>query len=285
LRPDPKNMRSHATGFTLAEMAIVLVVVGLLLTSVLSTVSTQLEARNIGETQNRLNQIKDALIGFAQANGRLPCPADGTLATGAANAGVEQFTVTVPGPPATQQYVCTNANGFGVVPWATLGVSETDVWGRRFSYKVSPAFSDSIVQTTTTWGCGATIPIPTPTQASFALCAQGTLTVTTRTAFLVGGLKVGTSVSNIPVVIISHGKNGYGAYTPGGTQYAASTVGVDEPANANATATIFYSREQSPQASSCSDTAAGNFCEFDDLVAYIPVSLLVTRMVSAGKLP
>ena len=264
-------------------MAIVLVVVGLLLTSVLSTVSTQIDARDIGETQSRLNQIKDALIGYAQANGRLPCPADGTLATGTANAGSEQTTVTVVGPP--QQYVCTNANGFGVVPWATLGVSETDAWGRRFSYKVSSAFADSIVQTTTTWGCGATIPTPTPTLASFALCAQGTITVTTRTAVLVGGLKVGTSVSNLPVVIISHGKNGYGAYTSGGTQYTASTVGVDEPANANAAATTFYSREQSPQTSTCSDTAAGNFCEFDDLVAYIPANLLVTKMVSAGKLP
>lgn len=260
-------------------MAIVLVVVGLLLTSVLSTVSTQIEARDIGETQNRLNQIKDALIGYAQANGRLPCPADGTLATGTANAGSEQTTVTVVGPP--QQYVCANASGFGVVPWATLGVSETDAWGRRFSYKVSSAFSDSIAQTTTTWGCGATIPIPTPTQSSFAMCAQGTLAVTTRTA----ANKTGTSVTSVPVVIISYGKNGYGAYTSGGTQYAASTVGVDEPANANAAATIFYSREQSPQTSTCSDTAAGNFCEFDDLVAYIPVNLLITRMVSAGKLP
>ena len=43
-------MKPRQSGFTLAEMAIVLVVIGLLLTSVLSTVSTQLEARNTGET-------------------------------------------------------------------------------------------------------------------------------------------------------------------------------------------------------------------------------------------
>jgi type II secretory pathway pseudopilin PulG len=274
-------MRRRTAGFTLAEMAIVLLVAGLLLTSVVSAVSTQLEARNIAETQSRLNQIKDALIGFAQANGRLPCPADGTLATGAANAGVEQFSVTVVGPP--QETRCTNANGFGVVPWATLGVPETDPWGRRFSYKVSSDFSDSIVKTPTTWGCGATIPTPTPTQASFALCAQGTLTVTTRTAAPAG--KNGTSVQFVPVAIISHGKNGYGAYTSGGTQFTAPPAGTDESANANAASTTFYSREQSPQTSPCSDTAAGNFCEFDDLLAYIPVSLLITRMVSAGKLP
>ncbi len=282
MRPERENEKARTAGFTLAEMAIVLVIVGLLLTSVLSTVSTQVEARNIAETQSRLNQIKDALTGFAQANGRLPCPADGTLATGAANAGVEQVTVTVVGPP--QQTVCTNANGFGVVPWATLGVSETDVWGRRFGYKVSSAFSDSIVQTTTTWGCGATIPVPTPTQSSFALCAQGTLAVTTRTA---ANKVPGTSVSNVPAVVISYGKNGYGAYTTGGTQLTAPpAVNADETANATATSTTFYSHEQSPQTSGCSDTAPNtSFCEFDDLVAYIPVSVLITRMVSAGKLP
>jgi hypothetical protein len=93
-------------------------------------------------------------------------------------------------------------------------------------------------------------------------------------------------VANVPVVIISHGKNGYGAYTSGGTQFTAPpAANVDETANVTAAATIFYSREQSPQSTVCSDTAAGNFCEFDDLVAYIPATLLVTKMVSAGKLP
>ncbi len=256
-------------------MAIVLVVVGLLLTSVLSTVSTQLESRNIAETQNRLNQVKEALIGYAQANGRLPCPADGLLATGATGAGQE---------PALVSNSCPTAAKYAVLPWAALGVSESDVWGRRFTYKVSAEFSDAVTGTTT-WGCGATIPVPTPTLSSFALCAQGTFTIRTRTA-TVAGKDPGTPVSNVPVVIISHGKNGYGAYTSGGTQYTASTTGVDEPANANATATTFYSREQSPQESTCSDTTPGsNFCEFDDLLAYIPANVLITKMVSAGKLP
>lgn len=272
-------MLASSTGFTLAEMAIVLVVVGLLLTSVLSTVSSQLEARNVAETQSRLNQIKEALIGFAQANGRLPCPADGTLPTGASGAGAEQFSGSA----------CTSANNFGVVPWATLGVTETDVWGRRFGYKVSSVFSDAIAQNTwnttvpATQSPTCTAPVPTPTTSSFALCSLGGLTITTRTA----ANKTGTAVANVPVAVISYGKNGYGAYTSGGTQYAAPpAANADETANATATSWIFYSREQSPQASPCSDTAAGSdFCEFDDLLAYIPVNLLVTKMVSAGKLP
>ena len=277
MRPEHHSIRPRSAGFTLAEMAIVLVIVGLLLTSVLSTVSTQLDARNIAETQSRLNQIKEALIGYAQANGRLPCPADGTLATGATGAGQE---------PALVSNSCPTAAKYAVLPWATLGVSESDVWGRRFTYKVSSDFSDAI-SGTTTYGCGATTPVPTPTLSTFALCAQGTFTIRTRTA-TAAGKDPGTPVSNVPVVIISHGKNGYGAYTPGGTQYSVpSTSGyVDEPANATATSTTFYSREQSPQTSTCSDTAANTpFCEFDDLVAYIPANVLVTKMVAAGKLP
>ena len=279
MRPELKHTPVRTAGFTLAEMAIVLVIVGLLLTSVISTVSTQIDARNIAETQSRLNQIKDALIGFAQANGRLPCPADGTIATGQPNAGTEQFSGSA----------CTSANNFGVVPWATLGVSETDVWGRRFGYKVSSVFSDAITQNTwnttvpATQSPTCTAPVPTPTTSSFAMCSLGGITVTTPTA----ANKTGTTVANLPVVVISYGKNGYGAYTSGGTKYTSPpAANVDETANATATSWIFYSREQSPQSSSCSDTAAGSpFCEFDDLVAYIPANVLVTKMVSAGKLP
>lgn len=265
-------MKARSRGFTLTEIAIVLLIAGLLLASVLSTVSTQLDARNIRETQARLDQVKDALIGYAQANGRLPCPADGTIATGVAGAGLEQLKSVSP-------YDCTNANGFGVLPWATLGVAETDVWGRRFGYKVSSVFSDA-VSTTATYGC---TPTPTPTVSTFALCSTGTLTVTTRTPLN----KAGSSVTGVPVVIISYGKNGYGAYSPDGTQIAGMPViNVDETANATPASLTFYTREQSAQTSSCSDTAAGQaFCEYDDLLAYVPVSVLDTRMVSAGKLP
>ena len=276
-------MRPRIAGFTLAEMAIVLLVVGLLLGGMLTTVSTQLDGRNNRDTLSRMDEIKNALIGYAQANGRLPCPADGTVSTGATGAGLEEVVSTVTN-------VCRSGNQYAVLPWATVGLPETDVWGRRFTYKVAqPTFSDAIAQNTFTWPgptpaaqSPACVPTPTPTLSSFALCTLGYFTITTRTA----ANKTGSSVTGIPVVIISHGKNGYGAYTSSGTQISPSTSGVDEPANSTATATTFYSREQSPQPSgSCSDTAAGVFCEFDDLVAYIPMSVLVTRMVAAGRLP
>jgi len=266
---------NRRNGFTLAELAVVLVIVGLLLAGAMIPLSTQIEVRNTADTQRTLDQIKEAIIGFAQANGRLPCPADGTIAAGSAGAGTEQYA----GGTCTGASVTT---AFGVVPWATLGVPETDAWGRRFSYFVSPVIADAI--TAATYGVGC-VPTPTPAQSSFALCSLGTLTANTRS----DGTHAATAIGSVlPAVIISHGKNGYGAYIQGGATLSVPAAGTDEFANATHanTATVFYSRTPTSSASGCSDTTSGvPFCEFDDIVVMISTPTLIARMVSAGKLP
>jgi prepilin-type N-terminal cleavage/methylation domain-containing protein len=188
------------TGFTLVEMAIVLAIVALLMAGLLPTLSSQMEQRRRSDTQNTLNEIKNALIGYAIVNGRLPCPAKATIATGSANAGVADCTVTT-----------------GVVPWATLGTSETDAWGRRFTYTASSSF--------------------TTTTPPFTLASNGTLTV----KIAAGG---STIASNIPAVFVSHGTNGLGAYTPQGTQPSVSTD-PDEIDNYNV-GTTFVSHDFTP---------------------------------------
>jgi hypothetical protein len=123
-----------------------------------------------------------------------------------------------------------------------------------------------------------------PTVSSFALCTLGNLTVNTRNDSTHAATAIG---SVLPAVIISHGKNGYGAYTPGGLTLAAPAAGTDEAANATYSngATTFYSRTPTPSASGCSDAAAGPFCEFDDIIVMISTPTLAARMVNAGKLP
>jgi len=289
LHPEPGAM-SRSKGFSLVELAVALAIIALLIAGALIPLSTQMEVRNVADTRRTMESIREAVIGFAQANGRLPCPADGTIPAGGTDAsgrpaGAEQLTPATLPPPSNA--ACTNS--FGVVPWTTLGVPETDGWNRRFSYWVSPIFADGI-------GLGTfnnnfpsaqnplcpTPLIPTPTQSSFALCSLGSFTVNTRKESDHMVTAVGLV---LPAVIISHGKNGFGAYTPGGGPRLAVPAGTDEAANATDAGTVFFSRIPTPAAPSCNDAAAGTFCEFDDIVVMIPSNTLIARMVAAGRLP
>ncbi len=141
---------SRSKGFSLVELAVALAIIALLLAGALIPLSTQIDVRNSADTQRGMESIRDAIVGFAQANGRLPCPANGATPAGtvdtttwftAVGAGAEQWD-----PPNNRCYTA-----FGVVPWTTLGVAETDAWGRRFSYRVSPAFADGFAAVPPTW--------------------------------------------------------------------------------------------------------------------------------------
>jgi prepilin-type N-terminal cleavage/methylation domain-containing protein len=194
---------AHQAGFSLLEMSIVLAIVGLLLAGLLPSVSGQIEQQRRNETRKQLDEIKDALIGYAIVNGRLPCPALASAVTNTTSAGETD---------------CTLATGIiatGVIPWVTLGTSETDAWGRRFTYATTSTFITS----------------------NFTLASTGNLTVKNSAT--------GTSIaSNMPAVLIAHGANGYGAYTTQGTQLSVSSD-PDEAENSNANAT-FVSHDFTP---------------------------------------
>ncbi len=247
--------KKNLSGFTLVEMAMVLAIVALLLGGLLPTLSAQMESQRINATNQQLDEIRQALIGFAVANGRLPCPADPAIAAGQANAGVEAVTGTA------CSSVANNAAA-GVLPWATLGVDETDAWGMRFTYRVTAIFADAVSANTFGGGC---TPSPAPTLSSFALCSGGNLDV-------LSAASGGTSIAiDVPAVVISHGKNPAGAYTRQGSQLAASSD-ADEQENSDGSADNNYvSHTPTPG--------------FDDLVVWLSNNLLLNRMVTAGKLP
>ena len=76
----------HKQGFTLVELAIVLVIVALLTSGLLLGVSAQRNAAENVDAQRQLENIRETLIGFALTRGRLPCPALSNLVSGDANA-------------------------------------------------------------------------------------------------------------------------------------------------------------------------------------------------------
>ena len=67
------------SGFSLVELTIVLVIVALLSGGLMFGLSGQRDQIQNKEARQQLETIREALIGYAMANGRLPCPAPANL--------------------------------------------------------------------------------------------------------------------------------------------------------------------------------------------------------------
>ncbi len=120
----------RAQGFSLVEMAMVLLVVGLLAALFLPATNTMMDNNRRKETRTKLEALESAITRFVMTNRRLPCPADGALDVTDAFFGLEQ------GDPATG--VCTVLDR-GVVPWRTLGLGANDAvdaWGTLVTYRM-----------------------------------------------------------------------------------------------------------------------------------------------------
>lgn len=115
-----RQIRSLNTsrGFSLVEMAIVLAIVALLMAGLLPTLSGQIEQGRRTETRKALEEIQQALIGYAIIYGSLPCPST-TADPSSPDYGVADATCSA--APTAEGYL----------PWKTLGVPETDSWGSK----------------------------------------------------------------------------------------------------------------------------------------------------------
>lgn len=172
---------SAAGGFSLIEMAVVLFVITLLIGSLLVPLGAQVEQRQISETEKALQETREALLGFAVANGYLPCPDTGTDGAENINAGTGFCNTIVGGIIAC-----------GRVPHATLGVANSDVWGNRFTYCINEQFARRAPA------------------ATFSLATAGTDVNICPIA------ACGTPISTAAVLaVVSHGRNGFGAINLG----------------------------------------------------------------------
>lgn len=219
-----KNIVYKNRGFSLVEMAVVLVIVGLLVAGLAVPLTAQMEQRDYNETQKELSNLREALIGYALSNSAsdggpyFPCPdntGDGLedrLATGGCNVTPAQ----------------------GNVPWATLGLGRLDSWNNQYFYRVTNAFANSNVGFTFT----------TARDISILEAAGGPMLA-----------------SNVPAVLLSKGKGGVGA-------------GIDEQENSDGNGDFV---------SHTPTSLAGN--QFDDIVVWVPSSVLFSRMAAAGRLP
>ncbi|MBI1282929.1 MAG: prepilin-type N-terminal cleavage/methylation domain-containing protein [Thiobacillus sp.] len=171
-------------GFTLIEMAIVLVILTFLIGGLAMPLAAQIQARRIAETRQIMADARDALIGYAmthQETGRpyLPCPADNVNGVESTRDGAGD---------------CSADEGF--LPWATLGTAHQDAWGNRLKYRVTKAFSNS---------------------NGFQIASAGDLRVCNDSTCM------SLIADSVPVVLVSYGPNGYGARNISGSTLAAPT--------------------------------------------------------------
>ncbi len=116
------------SGFTLIEVAIVVLIVTILLGYSVALLPRQQELKQYRALDQEMDHIIEAIIGFAQVNGRLPCPAIPN------SGGFEDGGGTID---------CNNYGGF--VPVNTLGLTGRlnldllllDPWGNPYRYYVT----------------------------------------------------------------------------------------------------------------------------------------------------
>ena len=281
--PSRKKFAS-GRGFSLIEIAVVLVILSFLLATIAIPITTQLNQRRVAETQRLLDLAQQALVGYASANGRLPCPATDGVTIGAVNSfGDERFASVADGPSTG---VCEYFVGF--LPSVALGLSPVDsqgfmvdAWGlqqNRIRYAVwgstaTPAIPNMYPFTKTDGMKTATAgQLANTANKFFFVCQSAPVGVPLPTSGVAGasnacGAGVVRLTDKAPAVIYSLGANA----ATGGT-------GTDEVFNVKTTAIQTY-------AFVSHTPTTGPTNEFDDIVNWLSLNVLFNSMQTAGKLP
>lgn len=237
--------RQH--GMNLIELAIVLGILGLLLGGGLMALTAQMELQREKDARALLAAAKEALIGFAQVHGRLPCPATGTSNGQEAPAGGG---------------VCTapnDANGYyGYLPAATLGIANEpggyllDPWklgtASRVRYAVTRKDGNAA---TTANGIKSHYPAFFSSGTFLRVCAQAGCT--------------GSPQDAVAVLI-----------APGANAAVLPPTGADEQENVDNDRDFVMHEKRG---------VGGSGGEFDDIADLIPPGVLATKMIAAGQLP
>ena len=253
-------MQRRQGAFTLLEIMMVLLILTVLVTGMAIPLATQVAMRRYEETRRGLEDARDALLGFAAAHGRLPCPASAT------SNGEESFA---PGGDALNGR-CSNFHD-GYLPAASLGLAPLDHEGfmrdawmtpaNRVRYAVFAGDANGVAQALTRANGmkSATLAGLGAAPNYLWICASGAGVSASGC-----GVAANQLTKRAAFVLVSLGPNA--PIAPGN--------GSDEAKNLDGDA-VFVSHDIS--------AAPGN--EFDDYVTWVTINLVVSRLVTAGRLP
>lgn len=255
-------IRHHARrqrGFSLIELAIGLVIVATLLSALLVPLATQMDQRRTAETQRALEAAKEALLGFAIANGRLPCPAVD------ATSGAETFAT---GGSATNGICVTTTGFFPAIALGLDGVNGSglllDAFGGPVRYAVAmpsglAGMPDNAFTRTDGMKTSATMRAITSSSSLLSICSEASTSATSCSA--------GATLANgnVIAIVYSLGKNGTDT---------VRTLANDEAENMpEANDRVFVSRVRNDQTG------------YDDMLVWISPATLISRMTAGGTLP
>jgi len=242
------KLKNKHQGFSLIEIAIVLIILSVALGGLVSSLASRMETANRDDVKKELKEIKQVVMAYAFTNNPpfLPCPDADVIPDGLENRNAG---------------ICVR--NYGYLPWKTLGVGYADAWNNRYQYWVNSNYTNSALGFTL-----ATDPNDT-----------GSATVNTRVGNVVDVL-----LNNAVLVVFSYGQNAVGAVSANNVnQPPMPAVGrTDELENRKSffgVNNIFIQRVPSAEGV---DNDGG---PFDDLLMWINSYELKAKMVEAGVLP
>ncbi|MBF0453828.1 MAG: hypothetical protein HQL72_03300 [Magnetococcales bacterium] len=245
-------------GFTLAQMAVVILLSGILMTMGIVTTQALKERTAVAVTQKRLDGIEQAFktyLSRSQQENRLPCPDTVEVGRGGTPFDGVEDRVDRPNGGCLVQT--------GLLPYVTLGLQRRGVldgWDHFFSYTLDDSKEQG-------WG--------TPRSHRPNLDESGHLTVIRRHQNGVASGRVQDAI----LVVVSHGRNGLGSYTLKGTRTVVSNnPELDESENSDGD-DRFVERDHTDRADYKDDkgTVRG---AFDDILLVMGITNLVEGVVT-----
>lgn len=207
-----KQIHPRQKGFTLVEMAVVLVIIGLVMLIVYPALNAMRVSTQRHLTDSHLQDLLRSVAVYVQAAGCLPCPTPAN-ATGANFGRVRGDTNAA---------LCGGcAQPEGIPPFVSLGIPENsarDGWQRWITMRVDPAL-------TVNFGIVPPTAVCTASDVAAGICTQtgvsqkGLCTKDLSKLPLARPITItmqdGSTAQPYAIVLVSHGPNGYGAYNAG----------------------------------------------------------------------
>ncbi|NCO03220.1 MAG: hypothetical protein GW903_03415 [Alphaproteobacteria bacterium] len=242
------NKHSHSGGFTLVELSMALFIYALIMVTIVTGVRIYIEKAKFERNKERIEVLTEAL---GVINGRFPCPADPTLDFNSPSFGIEDCTLApVLGQRDTDATAGNDPVLIGLYPIVTVlnRFQATGVQTERNLSEVLDAYGNFY-----TYAVSANL-----TNANFFDTTNGVIDVVDEF-----NITYSNPAGSTTAVLVSHGKNGLGAFNPNNT--ITGTVG-----NC-ATDTSALERENCDGDSIFMNALANNTnaSYYDDLVRYL----------------